>query len=127
MKTSFLPVGICAHLNPSMMSRHALDTGYRLALMPVSVEQARELAPRILGQFGAPAAASCISYRNSADVISSVLGVRVPHNRALVSLEVGDSVLLAHLSGLRLPEHADTLPEGTHLAFYLATFSELTP
>lgn len=127
MNTSFLPVGICAHLNPSMMSRHALDTGYHLDLTPITVEHARELAPQILGQFSTPAAASCISYRNSADVISSVLGVRVPHNRALVSLEVGDSVLLAHLSGLRLPEHAVELPEGTHLAFYLAMFSELTP
>jgi len=125
--TTPLPVGICAHLNPSMMSRHALDTGYRLDLVPISVEQARELAPKILGQFSTPAAASCISYRNSADVIGSVLGVRVPHNRALVSLEIGDSVLMAHLSGLRLPEHATELPEGTHLAFYLAYFLEWTP
>lgn len=123
--TKRLAVGICAHLNPSMMSRHALDTGYLLELRPISVYHARELAPRILDQFSTPAAASCISYRNSADVISSVLGVRVPHNRALVSLEVGDSVLLAHLSGLRLPEHATELPEGTHLTFYLAHFLAL--
>ena len=126
MNPKMLPVGICAHLSPAMMSRHALSTGYQLALVPIMLEAAREMAPLILSQFSAPAAASCVGYRNSADVVGHALNISLPQNRALVSLEIGDTVLLAHLSGRRLPEMATSLPEGTHLSFYLGHLLELS-
>jgi hypothetical protein len=108
-----------------MMSRHALSSGYTMHTRPISTAEARELAPLILGQFSHPSAASCVGYANSANAISSVLGIRVPQNRGSVALEVGDAVLLAHLSGARLPESAQTLPEDTHLQFFVVEFEEL--
>lgn len=120
-----LPVGIVGHISPSMMSRHALSSGYVMYVRPVDIAEARQVAPQVLAQFSHPAAASCLGYRNAADCISSALGVTVPQNRASVAFEVGDSVLLAHLTGARLPEMAQVIPEGTHLQFYVVEFAEL--
>jgi hypothetical protein len=120
-----LPVGICAHFSVSMASRHALNSGFELKVRPVTDNQAQGLARAVLDQYAHRAAGSCIGYRNTAAVLSDALGVDVPWSRAPVALEVGDSVLLCHLSGERLPEFADSLPEGTHLQYFVLEMGEL--
>lgn len=120
-----LPVGIAANLSMAMLSRHALNEGCTIRVQPVTKEAAQRLAPLVLGQFASPAAASCVGWANSADVIGSELGVRLPQNRAPVTLELGDSLMLCHFTGARLPEFAHELPDATHLQYFLIEVEEL--
>jgi len=55
---------------------------------------------------------SCIGHPDTARVVSDCLGRDVPCNRTNVSLNTGDELYVAQLSGGRLPEGAKTLPDG---------------
>lgn len=50
---------------------------------------------------------------------ANVLGV--PMNRGNVTLEKGDSVLVAQITGGRLPEGSTTIPEGFEIIFVMIT------
>lgn len=61
--------------------------------------------------------ASIVGHADTAAVIGEQLGKNVPHNRANVSLQDGDVLYVAQLTGGRLPEGATTLPEGFRLSW----------
>lgn len=113
-----LPVAVVANLSAAMLSRIALNEGATLRLVPLTLQQAREMLPKILAQFASPAGGSAVGYRNSADCLSHLLGHRIPMNRAPISLEIGDAVLLAHISGARLDEFATQFGDATHCQFF---------
>lgn len=57
-------------------------------------------------------ALSIVGHPDTANVLTALLGWEVPCNRASISLEPGDVLYVAQLTGGRLPEGATTLPEG---------------
>lgn len=61
---------------------------------------------------------SAIGHADTAKVLSGILEMDIPVNRATVSLAEGDSAIVAQYIGPRLPEGATTLPEGARIKFY---------
>ena len=66
---------------------------------------------------------SVIGHQDTARVLSGILGVEVPFRRAFGTLTPGEPVLVAQVTGGRLPEGATKLPEGVSLQFWLVTAS----
>ena len=62
-------------------------------------------------------AVSCIGHIDTASVVGNILKRDVPVNRVNVTLERGDELFVAQLTGGRLPEGSTTLPEGFKLKF----------
>lgn len=60
---------------------------------------------------------SAIGHQDTANVLSDILGRPVPCNRANISLKRGDSLIVAQLTGGRLPEGVTTLPDDFGLRF----------
>lgn len=62
---------------------------------------------------------SVIGHADTARIVSDILGVELPANRATVKLEKGEKMIVAQYSGPRLPEGATSLPEGAKIEFVL--------
>jgi len=62
---------------------------------------------------------SAIGHADTARILSGILGVDISTNRISVTLNPGDSAIVAQYIGPRLPEGATQLPEGAKLKFYL--------
>ena len=77
---------------------------------PLSVEEVKELL--LTNDF-----VSAVGHPDTAVIISSILNVNIPFNRINVSLSPGDVLIVAQLTGGRLPEGSTTLPEGFHFKF----------
>lgn len=60
---------------------------------------------------------SAIGHADTAAVVSSILGQSVPTQRINIKLEEGDLLVVAQLTGGRLPEGSTTLPEGFSIKF----------
>lgn len=82
-----------------------------LRFLPVSVEEARRMAEA--------GVQSAIGHADTARIVSALLGVEIPSNRADVRLQRGDRVLVAQYTGPRLPEGATALPEGARIEFWV--------
>ncbi len=83
-------------------------------------EEAKLLVRQITHQQAAETAAraeSIVGHAETAAVLSDSLGVPVACNRASVSLEVGDVVVVAQYVGPRLAEGATSLPAGATVRF----------
>lgn len=64
---------------------------------------------------------SAIGHVDTANVLTNMLGLPVPMNRAFVTLNENTEIYVAQLVGGRLPEGATTLPEGFSFKFYRVT------
>lgn len=84
----------------------------RITFRRVSPERARALLESV------PEWKSAIGHAETAAIVSGLLGLEVPMNRATVQLLPGDEALVAQYRGPRLPEGATRLPEGAEIAFY---------
>ncbi len=62
---------------------------------------------------------SAIGHADTAVVLSNILERNISTNRVSVSLNPGDSAIVAQYIGPRLPEGATQLPEGATIKFYL--------
>lgn len=60
---------------------------------------------------------SCIGHPDTAQVVSGILGRAVAYDRISVSLDKGDVLYVAQITGGRLPAGATTLPDGFSLTF----------
>ena len=67
---------------------------------------------------------SYVGHPDTAVVLSSMLGRTIPAERRFGSIEIGETVLVAQVTGGRLPEGVTTLPEGMKLRFCLVTRCE---
>lgn len=65
-----------------------------------------------------PSLVSAIGHADTAHVLSNILERNIPTNRATVSLNGGDTAIVAQYIGPRLPEGATQLPEGATIKFY---------
>lgn len=91
---------------------------FSINMLPGGCEVKFEKIPVFLGQ---EKFESCIGHADTAKVISGILGVDLPMNRQTVTLEMGESVIVAQYTGTRLPEGATTLPEGATITFWKVT------
>ena len=66
-------------------------------------------------------AESIIGHKDTAAVVSTILGREVPCNRASVMLSDEDVLYVAQVVGGRLPEGATTIPSGMEIKFYRIT------
>ena len=64
---------------------------------------------------------SYIGHEDTARVLSGILGVEVPFRRAFGTISSGEKVLVAQLSGGRLPEGVTTLPTGFEIQFWVVS------
>ena len=61
---------------------------------------------------------SAIGHADTAAVVSDILGQPIPVNRINVTIGPGDTLLVAQLTGGRLPEGATKLPDGFKIQFF---------
>ena len=61
---------------------------------------------------------SVIGHKDTAKVLSGILGFDVKMNREEIKLKKGDVLYVAQLIGGRLPEGVTTLPEGFSFEFF---------
>ena len=66
---------------------------------------------------------SVIGHADTAWIVSGMLGIELPVNRANVKLACGEKMIVAQYSGPRLPEGATVLPEGAKIEFVLVEVS----
>ena len=65
--------------------------------------------------------ASAIGHADTAAVLSSILGTTIPMQRINVSLMPADTLVVAQVTGGRLPEGVTELPEGVTMQFWKVT------
>lgn len=66
-----------------------------------------------------PEIESYIGHKDTANIVSGILGVQVEANRRKLTVNPdGDLILVAQYEGERLPEGATTLPEGAKISFF---------
>lgn len=61
---------------------------------------------------------STIGHPDTARVLTSLLNIHIPYNRININLTLEDTLIVAQLTGGRLPEGATTLPEGYTFKFF---------
>lgn len=61
---------------------------------------------------------SAIGHADTAKVVGTMLGMDVQPNRISVSVKPGDEIIVAQLTGGRLPEGATEIPEGMNIEFW---------
>lgn len=62
---------------------------------------------------------SAVGHVDTANVVSNLLNMEIPMNRISVNLKDDDVLLVAQLSGGRLPEGATTIPDGMSIQFWV--------
>ena len=62
---------------------------------------------------------SFVGHTDTATVVSGLLGLPVPFHRGFVTLEPGETLVVAQVWGGRLPEGTTTLPDGVEIRFWL--------
>ena len=72
----------------------------------------RRISHEEAAQFARDGVVSFIGHEDTARVLSGLLQVECPFRRAFGTISSGEKVLVAQLSGGRLPEGATTLPTG---------------
>lgn len=65
---------------------------------------------------------SCIGHADTANVLTDILGMEIPVNRMSVTLNEGDVLYVAQITGGRLPEGSTTLPNGFAFKFIKVKF-----
>lgn len=64
---------------------------------------------------------SCIGHADTAHLVGQALGCELPANRATISLQPGEVVLLAQYEGERLAEGTKILPNDAKISFFRVT------
>lgn len=81
-----------------------------LRFIPVSVEQT-------IAHFDGSPVVSAIGHKDTAAVVSSVLGIEIPENRINVKIPP-EGIIVAQYSGPRLEEGSTSLPAGAKITFW---------
>ena len=89
-----------------------------LNFKPVTLEQAMKMAK-------ANIFISAVGHEDTANVVSNLLSAFVEMNRISVNLKDNDVLLVAQLSGGRLPEGATTIPDGMSIQFWVVANTDI--
>ena len=101
--------------------RTFLGNAFSLQMLDLSKATTVEVVPVTMEEVAAAEFESVVGHPDTAACLSSMLGKDVPANRVSVSLEAGDVLYVAQLTGGRLPEGSTTLPSGFSFAFVKVT------
>lgn len=85
-----------------------MDKVNSIIVSPISLEEVKGLLTNFV---------SAVGHADTANVLSSTLGLNIPMNRVNISLTPGDVLIVAQLTGGRLPEGSTTLPEGFNFKY----------
>ena len=77
----------------------------------ITTDQAKEILDNNIESF--------IGHTDTANVLTTILGVPILVNRASLIAQKGESFIVAQFSGPRLPEGTTSLPEGAKITFWL--------
>ena len=83
-----------------------------LTFKPITQKQAKKMVK-------ANVFVSAIGHGDTANMVSKLLDTNIPMNRISVNLKDDDVLLVAQLSGGRLPEGATTIPDGMSIQFWV--------
>ena len=103
------------------MNKTYLANAFSLQMLDLSDAVSVEIVPVTKEEVAASGFESVVGHQDTANVLTTLLGVEVPMQRVSVRLESGDVLYVAQVTGGRLPEGATTLPEGFTLAFVKVT------
>ena len=87
-----------------------LKKGFNLRVEPISKEYLAKID-----------LVSAIGHLDTASVVSKELEMELPMQRISLQLQSGESLIVAQLTGGRLPEGSTTLPEGFSLSYVKVT------
>lgn len=87
-----------------------LDKEYTITIKPIDKEDIFSLSLQ-----------SAIGHIDTANVVSNELNKTLHMNRVNIKLMPGESIIVAQLTGGRLPEGSTTLPEGFAIKYILVT------
>lgn len=94
------------------------DWGTPVTFTRLSLDEAKEIL--------SDGFVSAIGHEDTAQVVSNLLGMDVPSNRISIKLESDeDTLIIAQLTGGRLPEGATTIPSGMEIRFIKAEILNL--
>lgn len=99
------------------MNRTYLANAFSLQMLDLSSAISVDIVPVTMEEVAASGFESVVGHQDTANILTTLLGVEVPMQRVSVRLESGDTLYVAQVTGGRLPEGATTLPEGFALAF----------
>lgn len=85
-----------------------------IAVEPISKHEVKRLINKYKNNFK-----SIVGHQDTANVLTDMLGIEVSYNRESVKLNMQDMLIVAQVTGGRLPEGATTLPEGVNIVFSL--------
>ncbi len=98
-----------------------LGNAFSLQMLDLSKEQNVKVVPATVAEVSNSGFRSVVGHQDTANVLTTLLGVEVAYNRESVKLGDGDVLYVAQVTGGRLPEGAMTLPAGLELAFLKVT------
>lgn len=86
-----------------------LKNEHKILVTPLTIGEVRSL---LAGGF-----TSAVGHPDTASVVGDMLGLDVKPNRINISLDSDTTLVVAQLTGGRLPEGATTLPDGFDIQF----------
>ena len=95
-----------------------LSVATTLNFKPVTLGQAQKMVKT-------NAFISAVGHEDTANVVSNLLSAFVEMNRISVNLKDNDVLLVAQLSGGRLPEGATTIPDGMSIQFWVVANTDI--
>lgn len=87
----------------------SLDRVNYIEVTPLELKEVRELLSKGF--------ISTVGHIDTANVLSNMLGIVIPMNRVSINLSPYDMLIVAQLTGGRLPEGTTTLPDGITFKF----------
>ena len=103
------------------MKNILLGNAFSLQMLDLDKETTVKVAPVAEAEVAKSGFKSVVGHQDTANVLTTLLGVEVACNRESVRLEDGDVLYVAQVTGGRLPEGATTLPAGMELVFLKVT------
>lgn len=97
-----------------------LSNAFSLQMLNLNDEHKIKITPLTVGEVKTLLAGgftSAIGHPDTATVVGNIIGLDVPMNRINITIDKNTPLIVAQLTGGRLPEGATTLPDGFNLTF----------
>lgn len=99
------------------MNKVFLANAFSLQMLDLSKAASVDIVPVAMEEVAGSRFESVVGHQDTANVLTSLLGVEVATQRVSVRLDSSDVLYVAQVTGGRLPEGATTLPEGMKFTF----------
>jgi len=93
-----------------------LSNAFSLSMLPLENERLTIIVEKVSPE-EVPDAISIVGHADIAQILSNLLGRKVPYNRVSTKLQNSDIVYVAQYMGPRLPEGTTQLPPGAEIQF----------